>query len=417
MPQALVLYQFFYPDDVVSSRHFTDLAAGLAERGWEVVAKPSNRSCRDANCRYARSEQGRGVLIDRIRRPGFRQARPWGRVLNAVWMLAAWSLVATRTPAADLVIVGTDPIFSVLVAIPWKIIRPRTKIVHWCFDLYPEAAIADGKLPNSGPVAAILRRLLRSAYGCCDVVADIGPCMRTLIAKYGSPARVLTITPWALTEPASELRPDRVERQKVFGDASLALMYSGNFGRAHCFEEILSLARVLRGKSVRFAFSVRGNRTEELRHSVSEHDNNISFVPFAQENRLDARLSAADIHIVTLRSEWTGSVVPSKFFGALAAGRPVLFIGNPESSIATWIRTYGVGWILEASNQSQIAAELDRFANRPEELAGLFERCHRVYHQHFSKSHVIGQLEAQMRDLICGRDTAFHRTPPAETMA
>jgi glycosyltransferase involved in cell wall biosynthesis len=416
MPQALVLYQFFYPDDVVSSRHFTDLAVGLAERGWKVVAKPSNRSCRDANCKYARFDKARGVRIDRIQRPGFRQARPLGRVLNAVWMLAAWSLAAVRTPAADLLIVGTDPILSVLVAIPWKIIRPRTKIMHWCFDLYPEAAIADGTLRNSGPVRAVLYILLRSAYGCCDVIADIGPCMRKLIANYGSAARCLTVTPWALTEPMTKLRPDRLERQTVFGDASLGLMYSGNFGRAHSFDEVLSLARALRGKSVRFAFSVRGNRTEELRHAVSEHDHNVSFVPFAEESRLDARLSAADIHIVTLRSEWTGSVVPSKFFGALAAGRPVLFIGSQESSIASWIKMYGVGWVLEANNQSQIVAELDHFANRPEELAGLFERCHRVYQKHFSRSHVIGRLEGQMRDLVTGQDTDFHRTP-AEAVA
>jgi len=411
MPQALVLYQFFYPDDVVSSRHFTDLAAGLAERGWKVVAKPSNRSCRDANRKYARSDKARGVAIDRIQRPGFRQARPLGRVLNAVWMLAAWSLAAIRTPAADLLIVGTDPILSVLVAIPWKLLRPGTKIVHWCFDLYPEAAIADGRLRNSGPVRAVLGRLLRSAYGRCDVIADIGPCMRKLIANYGSAARCVTVTPWALTEPATKLRPDRVERQTVFGDAKLGLMYSGNFGRAHSFDEILSLARALRGKSIRFAFSVRGNRTEELRHAVSEHDNNISFVPFAEESRLDARLSAADIHIVTLRREWTGSVVPSKFFGALAAGRPVLFIGSQESSIARWIKAYAVGWVLEATNQSQIVAELDHFGNCPEELAGLFERCHRVYQKHFSRSHVIGRLESQMRDLVAGQDTDFHRTP------
>jgi colanic acid biosynthesis glycosyl transferase WcaI len=411
MLQALVLYQFFYPDDVVSSRHFTDLAAGLAERGWRVVAKPSNRSCRDANRTYARFDKARGIAIDRIQRPGFRQARPLGRVLNAVWMLAAWSLAAVRTPGPDLLIIGTDPILSVLVAIPWKIIRPRTKIVHWCFDLYPEAAIADGKLLNSGLVRALLCTLLRSAYGCCDVIADIGPCMRKLIANYGSAARCLTVTPWALTEPATKLFPDRLERQAVFGDTTLGLMYSGNFGRAHSFDEVLSLARALRGRSIRFAFSVRGNRTEELRHAVSEHANNISFVPFAEESRLDARLSAADIHIVTLRNEWTGSVVPSKFFGALAAGRPVLFIGSQESSIASWIKMYGVGWILEATNQSQVVTELDHFARYPEDLAGLFERCHRVYQKHFSKSHVMGRLEGEMRDLVSRQDTDLHCTP------
>ena len=128
-------------------------------------------------------------------------------------------------------------------------------------------------------------------------------------------------------------------------------MYSGNFGRAHSYDEILSIARALRGQSIRFAFSVRGNRFDELRRAVSEEDSNIAFVPFAAEDRLQARLSAADIHIVTLREEWTGSVVPSKFFGALAAGRPVLFVGSRRSAIAHWIEEHRVGWILGAATR------------------------------------------------------------------
>ena len=269
MPQALVLYHFFHPDDVVSSRHFTDLATGLAERGWEVVAKPSNRSCRDESRKYAPFETAHGLSIDRIWRPRFRQARPLGRLLNALWMLTAWSASAVRTRSVDLLIIGTDPILSVLVAIPWKLIRPQTKIVHWCFDLYPEAAIVDGALPNSRALKAILYRLLRSAYGCCDAIVDIGPCMRTLLKHYGSAARALTVTPWALTEPLAKLRPDTAERQAAFGDVKLALMYSGSFGRAHSYEEILSIARAVREKSIHFTFSVRGNRTDELHASVS----------------------------------------------------------------------------------------------------------------------------------------------------
>jgi glycosyltransferase involved in cell wall biosynthesis len=331
-------------------------------------------------------------------------------------MIVAWSVSAFRMPAIDLVIVGTDPIFSVLIAIPWKVIRPRTKIVHWCFDLYPEAAIADRKLRGSGSIATILNRLVRSAYSRCDVILDIGPCMRNLLARYASSARPLTVTPWALTEPGRELCTDTLERKAVFGDVALALMYSGNFGRAHSYEEVISLARALREKSIRFAFSVRGNRKDELRRFVSEEDTNVTFVPFAEEDRLDARLSAADIHVVTLRNAWTGSVVPSKFFGALAAGRPVLFVGSDHSSIAGWIKTHQVGWVLEPSNQSEIVAQLNHLSQHPDELAGLFAHCHRVYHQHFSKSRVIDLLEGEMRDLITAGKLALHRTA-AEKLA
>jgi colanic acid biosynthesis glycosyl transferase WcaI len=340
------------------------------------------------------------VRIKRIWRPRFRQAQSLGRLLNAIWMLAAWSLLAIRVDSPDVLIVGTDPIFSVLVALPWKLIRPRTKIVHWCFDLYPEAAVAEGALPGRSPLVAALRSLLRLAYRCCDLIVDIGPCMRGLLASYGSAAGRLTATPWAISEPARELQHDASERRAVCGDANLALMYSGNFGRAHSFHEVLSLARALRREPVRFAFSIRGNRAQDLVNSVSNDDENVRFVPFADESRLDARLSAADIHIVTLRQEWTGSVVPSKFFGALAAGRPVLFVGSRQSSIAIWINTHRVGWVLDSDNQDAIASELSRLARHPEELSALFTHCYSVYQRHFARVPVIHGLERELRRLI-----------------
>ena len=158
-------------------------------------------------------------------------------------------LSVARPNPPDVLIIGTDPILSILVAIPWKLFRPKTKIVHWCFDLYPEAAIADGAVRPGSAAVRWLQRALRHAYRRCDLLVDIGPCMREALSEYHSQARTLTITPWALTEPSAALQVDPRERQSVFGNAALGLLYSGNFGRAHSDDEILQLARQVRGKS------------------------------------------------------------------------------------------------------------------------------------------------------------------------
>jgi hypothetical protein len=300
-------------------------------------------------------------------------------------MICAWSATAFQSPAPRFLIVGTDPILSVLIAIPWKLLRPRTKVLHWCFDVYPDAAIADRTLAPTGPAARLARALVRAAYRRCDAIVDIGPCMGELLSThYRSPASRLTLTPWALLEPPSPLKIDLAERSAIFGDARLALMYSGNFGRAHSYTEIVDLAARLSDSSVRIAFSIRGNRAADLEQA------NIKIVPFAAEDQLAARLSAPDIHIVTLREEWTGTVVPSKFFGALAAGRPVLFIGSQHSSIAMWIRQYQVGWVLGPETATELQAL------EPAQLTRLFHHCHNVYHQHFSKEKAITAFHNQL---------------------
>src|SRR5262249_5460105 len=164
--------------------------------------------------------------------------------------------------------------------------------------------------------------LLRAAYASCDLIADLGSCMRQRLAAYAPPGHKATLVPWALVEPESVERPDPVVRRALFGDSKLGLLYSGNFGRAHSFAEFLDLARVRRDDGVHFCFGVRGNRAEELRSAIGPGDANISLAGFAPEAELEERLTAADIHLVSLRPDWSGLVVPSKFFGALAAGRP-----------------------------------------------------------------------------------------------
>ena len=398
MPSALVYYQYFYPDDVVSSVIFSEMAEGLARRGWDVTAMPCNRSCFNSSETYPATQVHNGVTIKRVWRPNFPQATGWGRLVNCAWMLAAWSLQALRSKP-DVLIIGTDPVMSATTAIPWKIFRKKTRTVHWCFDLYPEAAVSDGLL-KPGLVLSLLERLMRTAYRNLDLIADLGDCMRDLLARYQSPAAAMTLPTWALTEPATALAIDLEEREPIFGHAKLALMYSGTFGRAHSYAEILTIARALKDADAHFAFSIRGNRAAELRAAVSATDHNISFVPFAAQDRLNARLSAPDIHIVSLRSEWTGTVVPSKFFGALAAGRPVLFIGDEKSYLARLIRKHAIGWVCSPGTEREVALELRRLAEDPSSLETLRTHCHRVYQENFSRDLLLDTFDDDLRNLI-----------------
>jgi len=397
-PVALVFYHYLYPDDVVSAVHLSELCRGLVERGWQVTAKPCNRGCRDEGQTHPARDHWAGVLIDRVRRPRFPQSSHLGRILNIVWMLGAWSLDALRTRhAPDVLLIGTDPVLSVLVAIVWRTLRPKTAIVHWCFDLYPEAAFADGLLKRNSLAGRVLRSLVRRAYRCCDVIADIGCCMRGQLEEYGSKARHVTLVPWAIEEPAEPLPVCQDERSKVFGNTRLGLMYSGNYGRAHTCSDLLSLSRSLRQTDAMLAFSVRGNRVEELKSAITAGDSNVRFVPFAEPDKLQERLAAADVHVVSLGKGWTGTVVPSKFFGALAIGRPVLFFGSRESSVARWIEEHGVGWVWDPDDASRSTDQLLNLALNQDQMARLSGHCHSVYHQHFSRVRILDQWDQELR--------------------
>ena len=109
---------------------------------------------------------------------------------------------------------------------------------------------------------------------------------------------------------------------------------------------------------------------------------------------------AADIHVVSLHPEWAGMVVPSKFFGAIAAGRPVLFAGSRDSAVAKWIEQYQLGWVVGPENVDQVARSIADHMTISEERSAMRCHCHEIHREHFSKERIIDRFDREMRLLI-----------------
>ncbi|MBI2603632.1 MAG: hypothetical protein HYW48_11325 [Deltaproteobacteria bacterium] len=401
MARVAVFYQFFYPDEIVSAQIKTDLCLGLKEFGWEVVAFSSNRSCRTKRAAFPLFEVWRGIEIHRVWRPDFSQNSGLGRIINALWMICGWSAYAiSNARKCDVMIVGTEPIFGIMISLIWKLVNPKIKVATWTFDLYPEAAVADRILKETGLVTRTLRSILTRVYKSVHLVVNLGPCMKIKLDSYGLQMKQVTIVPWALYEPEKVVLIDVAERESVFGKAELALLYSGSYGRAHCIDHIPELAKTIAafGKIV---FSVGGPCKRDLIDALAKfHVQNVKVIEMADQSRLLERLSSADIHIVSLRREWVGSVVPSKFFGALSIGRPILFIGDSNSSLAIWIRAYKIGWVLGADLESQDARSLMAFSTQPAQKERMFAHCFSVYRKYFSRRESIITWNSELKKLL-----------------
>lgn len=428
MPKVLLLYHFYAPDDVAGALQFSGLGEGLAARGFEVEAWPCNRGCHSRKAYSVKPEVLNGVTVRRVWRPAFPQHRFWGRIANAIWMMKFWGWRALFSQAPDMVILGTDPIFGLFLApfLKWR--WPGAKMAHWVFDLYPEYPIAEGIISQKGIIARGLRLLMKHGYGKCDLTVDLGACMRERLAAYPI-RRSATLTPWSLEEPEKPLDFDPEERKALFGGQKLGLLYSGNLSHPHEFYLILKLARKMRnftepikgtsasigapvrhtqgssltlrdsGQGAVFTYSARGSRLDDLQKALNPEDVNVRFALFAPLDKLAVRLSAPDVHLVSLKETYTGVAVPSKFFGALAAGRPVLFEGDPRSAIARWIEEYGVGWVLKAENLDDVAEALETLSGDARKKKALFKHCHQVYREHFSRQAVVDRWARELRGL------------------
>src|SRR4030095_3249684 len=159
------------------------------------------------------------------------------------------------------------------------------------------------------------------------------------------------------------------------------LLYSGTLGRAHDYEMFLKLARLLRHRSphIRLCFAARGNKVAELKKALTYEDTNITLLDFVAESMLEEHLNAADMHMISLNKEWNGLVVPSKFFGSLATGKPVIYGGAQDSSIACLRREHEIGFHIDEKCLEDVAMKLDRLSTNSSEMSILQKNAFELY--------------------------------------
>jgi glycosyltransferase involved in cell wall biosynthesis len=73
-------------------------------------------------------------------------------------------------------------------------------------------------------------------------------------------------------------------------------------------------------------------------------------------------LSAADVHLVSLRPDLEGLIVPSKFYGITAVGRPAIFIGDADGEIARLNARYDCGVTVPPGDGAALARVVCDFA-------------------------------------------------------
>ena len=223
---------------------------------------------------------------------------------------------------------------------------------------------------------------------------------RVLKQKGVADDRLAITPPWA---DGSKLYPlDHAEnefRQEIGipGD-HLAVMYSGNMGLGHRFETILAAARSLAPiDTVHFVFIGDGAKRPQIDAFRRAHNlKNIIMLPYQPRERLRETLSAGDVHLISLDAKVQGLIVPSKLAGILAVGRPVVFLGSEQNSIAAAILQEPCGYVIPEGDVSQLEAIIKRLMENPEHRRRLGEAARNLFEREYDRAVVVPQIIAKI---------------------
>ena len=185
--------------------------------------------------------------------------------------------------------------------------------------------------------------------------------------------RVRVIANWAHEEAIVPMPTSASSlRARLGAEARFVVAYSGNLGRAHDADTLFAAAQMLQTTpGIMFLMVGGGHRMQLLRDRVEASAlGNVHFLPYQPLEQLADALAAADLHLVSLRPELEGLIVPSKFYGIAAAARPIGFIGDRDGELARLIAAHDCGFSVAQGDARALAdAVLALFAAPAQALA------------------------------------------------
>ncbi|MDB5901594.1 MAG: bme8 [Betaproteobacteria bacterium] len=403
MQRVIFVNRYFYPDLSATSQILSDLAFYLASIGVDVIVITGRQHYTDAAASLPPRETLRGVQVIRIATTAFGRTHLLGRAFDymSFYATAFWELIR-RIRRRDIVVAKTDPpLMSVVAAFATRLRGARQ--INWLQDLFPEVALVlEPELLNGTVVRAAQKaRDWSLRHAVLNVV--LGNLMLKRLRDLGvREDRVVKIPNWADDRAITPVPHERNPLRSEWGlEGKFVVAYSGNLGRAHEFQTIMKAAVLLNGEpEVVFLIIGGGAQLQNVRNFAAIYGlTNIVERPYQARERLALSLGAADVHLITLKPQLEGLIVPSKFYGIAAAQRAIAFIGDAEGEVGALVRQYECGACFQVGDEQGLAQFIRQLAQNRAQAERMGRNARLALEAEWSQEKAFEQWHAALSSL------------------
>ena len=390
MKRIIFLNRFFFPDHSATSQLVSDLAFNLVEKVPEVYVLTSQQLYENSHARLPARETIRGVKVHRVPTSQFGRSSLPGRVLDYVSFYGSvWRAMHNIAEKEDILIAKTDPPLLSLLAM--QAAKKRgAHLVNWIQDIYPEVAVELGIPFFRGPISQTLASMRDSSLRHARANVVVGQRMAERLVSHGaSSENVHVIHNWIDDEVITPVFESENPLRQSWGLANkFVIGYCGNLGRAHEFDTMLEAAAYLKDNfDIVFLFVGGGHKFEELIKRVRERglDAQFKFFPYQSRDALRYLLSVPDVHWISLKPQVEGLIVPSKFYGIAAAGRPIIAVTAKDGEIAQLVLRHECGLVIEPGQARLLADLILELSTDPDRVRAMGTRARKMLEAKFTR--------------------------------
>ena len=333
---VLFINQHYGDDAPATGVLLKQLAASLTRQGHRVQVLATGTQPEQSLIQ--RSDED-GVDVTRVRAASIGNKATWRRLWHytSYFCLALWAGLRMEQPQV-VVSMSTPPLLAPLLG---RILAGvhKASFYYNIQDLYPDVAIAAGKMPRlfKRPAFALARSLEAQAAG----VSTVGMRMERIV-RARSNATVTHLPNWVDAEEIRPVRPEASFRREWGLENCFVVQYAGNLGLCHDADLIAEVVEHLRNQPVHFLFVGDESMRLTLAQKVPE-DCKVYYQPFRPRDELSQVLGTADVGWVNLARGMSRFLAPSKSYGVLAAGRPLLAVSDLHDDMYRLVRESRAG--------------------------------------------------------------------------
>ncbi len=383
------------PEPGATSEHLSRIALELSRAGFEVDAIAGQPTYFGAS-RLPKLLQQDGVTVRRVWSTQFHRNRALGRIINSLTFALSALAVTIATPKKTLLlcVASTPPL------LPWicwcaSILRGLRYVIVM-EDVYPDIAVELGFLKPTSLVTRLWRSFNRWSFERADGIRVLGRDMAQVLESkisHRSRSKMSLLPNWADGKAIVPIPRDnhKLIRQLKAEDLFI-VQFSGNIGRFHEVETIVEAAAKLRKQPFLFLFIGDGAEVRRIKEEMKNPEvNNIRYMPYQPREKLGLTLTACDVGLVTLRTGLTGLAIPSKIYGILAAGKPVIVVGPEDCEPACVVRENGCGLVVPPGDADALVQALMRLYHEPQFRKECGERARGIFEKHYDVPVIVRQ--------------------------
>lgn len=366
----ILLLNLYYPPDTSATAKMAETVVNALARENEVTilcGRPSYDPAERRAWQLFRTEETKNVRIVRVGSTDFPRFNMKKRVLN---YLTYTALVIPRAlfTTCDAVLAMTDPPFEGIIGAFVALLKGQPYFYN-IRDMYPDMAVG-GSIVAPGLLARIWEKLHRWALRRATKVIVLGEDMRNRIVAKGVRADQVEIVrdgTEILSANAQQTQAAQLDQEvirTIRGDFRFVLLHAGNIGFYGAWETLIAAAKQLHGDGIGFVFVGEGAQRAQL-ESAANGASNVRFLPFFPGNKIPSVLAAADAHLITIKRGLEGVVVPSKMYGILAAGKPIVAVAPRETDAVALGEKLGFSVGADPDYPDQVAKVIRKLAADP----------------------------------------------------